>query len=189
VNRISRWLAPRFVLGAALSIAAVSAAFFLVSVFSAEGEHTAPTGSAPTESKSLPLTVDFPSGLTPAHAVPLTLEIENTASAAAANLTGPKIEIKVPGDPICATWLEAYGENGEGHEAKGLMMRFSGASTSLLEPIPAGAKGDVLKYANQAEHFRAFLRFNPKMAEEIDQNQCTEQAVTVKATLVEAPAE
>jgi hypothetical protein len=65
LKRITRWGAPRVILGALLSIAAVSLAFFATTTFDSSAEHSAKAGEAEHLTHPLPLTVAFPEGLTP----------------------------------------------------------------------------------------------------------------------------
>lgn len=183
MKRSPKWFLKRFVLGGALSVAVVAAAFFVVTDYTSEGSHEGTTGSTSEAAHPLPLTVSFPDGVTPTHPVPLTIEVENDA-AVPVELAGPQIEIKTPTDPVCASWMEAFPENESGTENTGVAERISGADMRPLKPIPAGAgPANVLSYYNGTLK-QITLRFKPSLVAGTDQTSCANQPVKVTAKLV-----
>ena len=65
----------------ALGLATTASLAFFIGSFMADGTHTGTAGSGGTGALTLPVKVDFPNGqLTPTKTVPLTAEVENTAS-------------------------------------------------------------------------------------------------------------
>jgi hypothetical protein len=190
MKRTSRWIAPRFVLGAVLSIATVSFAFFLVTTFSGEGSHEGQTGSAAKENHALPVTVSFPDGVTPTNPVPLTLEVENPGSAAA-TVAGPVVTIETPTDPICGeSWLQILPEKFNGEEETVMTEKLAGVNTEALGSIPAGAgpKSIGFYYRSNgglgAEQVKRFvLEFKPGLSAGTDETSCASAPVKVTAKL------
>jgi hypothetical protein len=188
MKRIAKWSVPRLALGAVLSIAAVSAAFFLVTTFVSSGEHSGKTGAAAKENHALPMTVSFPeSELTPSHPVPLSIMVENN-SGQTATVSGPVVTIETPGDPICgAQWLEVMPEDNSGEADAVFAAKLAGTDTKPLKPIPAGGgPKNILQFFEHVEGTselnRLMLQFKPA-DNAINETQCAEQTVIVKATL------
>jgi hypothetical protein len=182
MKRVLKWSTPRVLLGAALSIATVSFAFFLVTTFSAEGSHEGKTGAAAHENHALPLAVAFPDGITPTNQVPVTLEVENP-NAQAVELAGPVVHIATPTDPICGEqWLEVWGETTGGEESSAFTERAAGTNTDALKAIPAkAAKANVLTYLPGVK--QVYMRFKPSLVAGTDQTQCAEVPVKITAAL------
>jgi hypothetical protein len=187
MKRIAKWSVPRLALGAVLSIAAVSAAFFLTTTFSGEGSHEGQTGTAAEENHALPLTVSFPDGVTPTHSVPLTLMVENTTGKTA-TVAGPVVTIETPTDPQCgAEWLEVFPELNSGEKDAVMAARLAGTNTKPLATIPAGGgPKNVLTFykvaAETPELNRLLLQFKPSM-NTVDETACANAPVKVVAKL------
>lgn len=184
MKRSPKWFLKRLALGAALSVAVTAVAFFTVTTFVSEGSKEGTTGATTEVNKPLPVTVSFANGLTPTNPVKLTVEVENNTTETA-RVGGPKLEIKTPTIPICGEqWLEAFPENELGEENTALAARFNGSNTAALEPIPAGAKKDILTYFNSTPKIKQILlRFKPGLIGSTDQTACASQPVKVTAKL------
>jgi len=180
-----KWTAPRIAVGIALSLTVSAFAFFAATILNdSEASHTAKSGAAEVIHKPLPMTVTFPEGVTPAMAagVPLTMTVANNTEKAA-SLAGPEISISVPSDPICASWLEVWGETQTGEESAPFAERAAGTNTTdPLKPIPANsAATDVLTYFPSVKQL--YLRFKPSLVAGTDQTQCAGQPIQVAAKL------
>ena len=169
-------------------MATTAMAFFLVTSFVSSGEHSGKTGAATKENHALPLTVSFPeSELTPSHPVVLSIMVENN-SGQTATVSGPVVTIGTPGDPICGEqWLEVMPEDQSGETDAVFAARLAGTNTKALKPIPAG--GGPKNIVSFVEHVegksdlnRLLLQFKPE-DNAINETQCAEQTVVVKATL------
>lgn len=185
MKRSPRWYLKRAVLGAALSVATMAAAFFAITTYVSEGSHEGSTGAAAEVNHALPMTVSFPNGLTPTAPQKLTIEVENNTSATA-TAAGPRLEIKTPTIPICGEqWLEAFPENEAGEEQTALAGRFAGTNTAALEPIPAGGgpKNVLTFFSSTPKVKQILLRFKPSLTAATDQTACANQPVKVIAKL------
>jgi hypothetical protein len=177
----------RLALGAALAVATTAFAFFLVATFSGEGSATQNSGSAPESHHTLPVTVSFAEGVTPANPVPVSLMVENPSSEAAV-VTGPKVVISTPAVPQCGEeWLEVEPETFSGEVEEAMAAKMSGANTEVLAPIPAGAGpksiGNYYRSNGGAgvELVKRFvLRFKPSM-ESVNETACQNTAITITA--------
>jgi hypothetical protein len=174
----------RVVFGAALSIAMVATAYFAGTYLSTGVSPERQTGTG-EGNIAMPISIDFPSGLTPANPVPVTATVNNT--------TGRDItwrafttEIVTPTAPICGEeWLRIDVEKTEGGISSIWTDVQAGVHPYSLKPIPPGVHsiwnyGPLVPTISQAT-----LRFDPTIAGTTDQALCENVPVKIVGHLTE----
>jgi hypothetical protein len=183
VKRSPKWFLKRFVLGAALSVAAVAAAFFVMTTFVSEGSHEGTTGSGGShiENEAQPVDIQFPDGLTPeAGGVPVTATVNNE-SGEPREWAHFLMSVETPTFPECGEdWLElhALGAGAEWWERE-----FRGETELSLEPIPVGEQNI---FAAAEPPTTVELRFDPTVAATTNQSACEGIPIIVTGKLTEA---
>lgn len=162
-----------FLAGLAITAAV---AFFLATLIG-DGSHEGLTGEGPTE--NLPVSIDFPDGVSPDNPVEVSATITNETTVPI-ELMRFEMDVETPSVPVCGEeWLRIRPEVEGGGTSNNWEGKLAGENENPFGPYAPGEQ-DVFDGINP-ELEAVWLEFDPALTEGTDQSACEEVPVVVTA--------